>query len=123
LLEPGLGYLLPANPAGGHSFHCGAHVFEYRDGLDRDLGRTSASSEPDSNLDIYNGKAPNVIKYCRADALLRGFFHTYHYVNHYGMGNPLVRGLGCVTEPSALASALSRNRANTKGNNKYKTIL
>jgi hypothetical protein len=26
--EPGLGYLLPMNPVGGHSFNYGAHVFE-----------------------------------------------------------------------------------------------
>jgi hypothetical protein len=28
LLEPSLGYLLLANPAGDHSFNCIAHVYE-----------------------------------------------------------------------------------------------
>jgi hypothetical protein len=68
--EPDLSYLLPANPAGGHSFNCGTHVFEFRNGL----GRAFASPEPGLDLHICNEKAPNVMRYCRADALLRGLF-------------------------------------------------
>jgi hypothetical protein len=68
--ELGLGYLLLANPAGGHSFNYGAHVFESWNGLGR-LERTSASPEPSPNLDIRNGKAPNVTIYFRVDVLLR----------------------------------------------------
>jgi hypothetical protein len=37
--KPGLGYLLPMNPTGGHSFYCGMHVFESWSGLGHDLGR------------------------------------------------------------------------------------
>ena len=89
---PGLSYMLPTNPAGGHSFNYGAHVFESWNGLGRDLGRTSASPEPGSNLNIHNGEASNITIHCRADVLLRGFCQTQYCVNHYGMGNPFVRG-------------------------------
>jgi hypothetical protein len=36
--EPDLGYPLPANPVGGHSFNCVVHVYESWSGLDHDLG-------------------------------------------------------------------------------------
>jgi hypothetical protein len=71
--EPGLVYLLPTNPAGGHSFDYGTHVFQSWSGLDRDLEQTFASPEPSSSVDIRNGKAPDVTVYCRVDVLLKGF--------------------------------------------------
>jgi hypothetical protein len=71
--EPGLGYLLPANPAGDHSFNCGTHVYESWSGLGHDLARSSTSPEPGSSLDFCNRKAPNVTVYYKADVLLKGF--------------------------------------------------
>jgi hypothetical protein len=70
---PGLSYMLPTNPAGGHSFNYGAHVYESWSGLGRDLGRISASREPDYSHDTRNGKASDVIVYYRGDVLLKGF--------------------------------------------------
>jgi hypothetical protein len=94
--EPGLGYLLPANLVGGHSFNCDTHDYEYWSEPDHELGRTSASPEPNFSLDISNRKALDVIVYCRADVLLKGFLP--YRVNHYNIGNLLVWGLGHVTE-------------------------
>jgi hypothetical protein len=71
--EPGLGYLLPVNPTGGHSFNCGTHVFESWNKLGHDFGRTSTSPEPDSNLDIRNKNVPDVTIYYITDVLPRGF--------------------------------------------------
>jgi hypothetical protein len=71
--SPEPGYLLPANPAGGHSFNCVAHVYESWSGLGHGLGRTSASPEPGSVLDISDGKAPDVTENCRADVFPKGF--------------------------------------------------
>jgi hypothetical protein len=73
---PRLGYLLRANPAGDHSFNCGAHVFESWNGLGHDLGQTFVSPEPSSDLHIRNRKAPNITIYCIADVLFRVFSHT-----------------------------------------------
>jgi hypothetical protein len=36
-LKPGIGYLLAANPTGGHSFDYGTHIFKSWSGLGRDL--------------------------------------------------------------------------------------
>jgi hypothetical protein len=41
LPEPGLSYLLPANPTEGHSFDCNSHVFESWSKIGRYLGQTS----------------------------------------------------------------------------------
>jgi hypothetical protein len=71
--KPGIGYLLPTNLAGGHSFNCGVHVYESWSELNHDLRRTSVLPEPSFSLDTSNGKALNIIVYCRVDVLIRGF--------------------------------------------------
>jgi hypothetical protein len=121
--EPGLGYLLPANPAGDHSFDCGPHVFEYQNGFGRDLGGTSTSSEPGSYLDVRNGRAPDAIRHCIADALLKGLFSILSTVSTTMVWvTPSAEGLEYVTEPSTLAS-LSAEIERAQVNNKYKTML
>jgi hypothetical protein len=88
-----------------------ARVFKSQNGFDCNLGRTFASPEPGSNLDIGNGKVSNVIRYCRADTLLKCFFPILSTVSTTTVWTTLSpRRLGCVAEPSALALALSRNQ-------------
>jgi hypothetical protein len=52
--EPGLGYLLPRKSHEGPFLRTAAHGIESQDGL----GRTSASPEPGSTLDIYDRGPP-----------------------------------------------------------------
>ena len=71
--SPDLGYVLPANSAGGHSFNCVAHVYESRSRLDHGIRKTSASLEHGFGLNIINERAPNVTGNRGADVLSRGF--------------------------------------------------
>jgi hypothetical protein len=93
--EPDLGYLLPTNPVGGHSFNCDTHVYESWSGLGHDLGQTYASPEPDFGLDIGNGKASDVTINYRADVLPKGFlpYSALHQPLRYGQP-PCQVGLG-----------------------------
>jgi hypothetical protein len=78
-----------------------------------DLGQTSTSPEPGSDLDVRNRRTPDVIRNCRADALVKKPFPILSMLcQPLQYGQPLARGLGYVTEPSGLlASALNRNQA------------
>jgi hypothetical protein len=71
--EPGLGYLLPVNLAGGHSFHYVTHIYESRSKLDHDLGQTSTSLEHGFGLDIINERAPDVTRNSGAYILPKSF--------------------------------------------------
>jgi hypothetical protein len=75
-LEPGLGYLLLANPIGGHSLNCVAHVYESWSRLDPSLEQTSTSPEPGFGLDIIIKRAPNVTRNSEANILPGAFCHT-----------------------------------------------
>jgi hypothetical protein len=76
--EPSLSYLLPADPAGGHSFDCDTRpIFKSQNGFGHDLGWTSASPEPGSDLDIHKRRTPDAIRQSRADTLLREAFFPY----------------------------------------------
>jgi hypothetical protein len=50
------------------------HVFESHNEFGHDFGRTSASLDPGSNLDIRDGGRPNVIRYYGADTPLKKLF-------------------------------------------------
>jgi hypothetical protein len=50
------------------------HAFESQNEFGHDLERTSASLDPSSNLNIYDGGHPNVIRYYGADAPLKKLF-------------------------------------------------
>jgi hypothetical protein len=71
--EPSLGYLLPTNPARGHSFKHFMHIYESQSGLDHGLGQTSASPEHGFGIDIINERAPDVTRNSRADVLPKTF--------------------------------------------------
>jgi hypothetical protein len=65
--------MLPRESCEGPLLQTVAHIIEYRDGLGRDL-RRSTSCEPGSALDIYDEDAPNVIRYNEADTSLKKLF-------------------------------------------------
>jgi hypothetical protein len=56
--ELGLGYLLPYESCEGPLLRTVTRVINSQDGLGRDLGRTSASPEPSSDLDICDEGHP-----------------------------------------------------------------
>jgi hypothetical protein len=125
-LELYLGYLPPANPAGGHSFDCVLHGSKPHIGLGHDLGETSASPEHGFGLDITNERAPNITKSNRVDVLPGAFRHTHHCSNHYDLDNFPIRRAR--VRDGALGSLRSqrckyRNRTSSsrhKSNNEYK---
>jgi hypothetical protein len=111
-------YMLLANPAGGHSFNCGAHVYESWSGLGRDIGRISASREPGSSRDIRNGKAPDITIYCRANVLLNVFFPYSAPCQPLRHGQPPWQG-GSSTWPNPrpwprLSAEIERAQVNSK---------
>jgi hypothetical protein len=69
-----------------------AHVSESQDGLGRDLGRTSASPEPGSDLDISAGGRPSVTSYSGAYAPLKKLFPCLALFQPLRYGQPLARG-------------------------------
>jgi hypothetical protein len=71
-----------------------AHVFESQNGFGHDLGQTSASSESAPDIDIHNGGRPMSSDTAELTHYLKMFFHTWHCVNHYGMGNLSPGGSG-----------------------------
>jgi hypothetical protein len=123
LPRPGLGYLLPANPTGGHSFNCGVHVFESWNELDRDLGQTSASPKPSSNLDIRNKKVPNVTIYCRADVLFGGFFPYLLLCQPLRYGQPPCQRARVRDRALGPDYGSQQKSSGHKSNSKYKTML
>jgi hypothetical protein len=92
--EPGLGYLLLANPAGGHTFNCVVYKCESRSRLGHDLGQTSASSEHNLGLDKTNEGTSDVTRNSRSDVSSKAFFHTQQRSNHYSMAASHQDGLG-----------------------------
>jgi hypothetical protein len=81
--EPGLGYLLPTNPVGGHSSYCVLHDGEPQSRLGHVLGKISASPEYGLVLDNTNKGAFDVTGNNKVDVLLGAFRHTHHCSNHY----------------------------------------
>jgi hypothetical protein len=89
--EPSLGYLLPVNPVGGHSFNRVMHVYESWSRLGHNLGWDFASTKPGFNLNISNGKTPTSLKTAELTYSPEAFRHTQHCANHYVMGNLPIR--------------------------------
>jgi hypothetical protein len=98
--ESGLSYLLPVNPAGGHSFNYVAHIYESWSGFDHSLRQTSASPEPGFGLDIINEKAPDITRNSGANVLPRGFspYSTLHQPLRHGQP-PCQVGSGTWSSP------------------------
>jgi hypothetical protein len=124
--EPDLGYLLPVNPAGGHSFNCITHVFKSGSELDHYLRQTSASPEPCFSLDINNEKALDVTINNKSYVLLQGILLYSVLCRPLQHGQPPCKG-GSSTRPSPrpwprLSTEIGRLHQ-AKANNKYKTML
>jgi hypothetical protein len=106
--EPGLVYLLPANTGAGSVVTSG--------GL---LPRPSPTLASISTTE----RRPTSPYTAELTYYLGTFCHTQYCVNHYGMGNPLVRGARVRDQALSPCLGSQQKSSGHKSPNKYKTML
>ena len=93
--EPGLGYLLPVNPAGGHSFNCGrlCHTSSnLRTGSVATSGGLSPRPSPVLTSISAKGNTPTSLDTAELTHRLRSFFPYVALCQPLRYGQPLARG-------------------------------
>jgi hypothetical protein len=119
--ESGLGYLLPCESHRWPYLQTVVHVSESKDGLGCDLGWTSASPKPGSDLDISDGGRPNVTSYNRADAPLKKLFPCLALFQPLRYRQPLASGARARDRALGFGLGSQQEPSRHKSTTKYKT--